>query len=134
MRDAAFGDDRLRKLAHLGGVAAKHRDFEAAFVIEMDVHCRDLMLVMFVVRTRQPFRQFARMVVEDIGQRRDAVSGDAVVDARPLEAKTRQIANRFGAVFDRSLSMNAANSAANSSDTLIVIRSMEPAPPPVRVT
>jgi hypothetical protein len=95
---APFGDDSLCKVADLGGVAAKHRDLEARIMVEMDVHCRDLMVMMLVVRIRQPFRQFAGMVVEDIGQRRNALSGDAVVDARPLEAETSEIANGLRAV------------------------------------
>ena len=67
-------------------------------MIEMDVHRRDLLTVMLVVRIGQPLRQLAGMVVEDIGERRDAIPGDGVVDARALKAKTREIANRFRAI------------------------------------
>jgi hypothetical protein len=95
---AAFGDDSLCKVADLGSVAPKHRDFEARVMIEMDVHRRDLMVMMVVVRIRQPFRQFAGMVVEDIRERRNAVSGDAVAEARLPEAETGEIANGFRAV------------------------------------
>ena len=98
VRDAAFGDDRFRKLAHRGGVAPKHRDFEAAVVIEMDVHRRDLMTVMVVVRIGQPLGQLARVVIEDVGEGRHAVPGDIAIDARPLEAKTREIAHRLRAI------------------------------------
>jgi hypothetical protein len=93
VRDAAFRYDRVRKLANLSCVPAKHHDFETTVVIEMDVHSRHLMAMVLVVRIRQALCQFAGVVVENIRERCDAFQRDAVIDARPLEAKTRKIAN-----------------------------------------
>ena len=96
--DAAFGDDRLRKLADFSSIPTKHRDLEATVVIEMNVHRRDVMAMMLVVRIRQPPRQLAGMVAEDIRQRGDAVSRNAAIDTRAIKAETREVANGFGAV------------------------------------
>lgn len=78
MRDAAFGDDRFRELVHLGGVAAKYCDFEALVVIEMDVHGRELMAMMLVMRVRELLRQVTGMMVEDVRECCDAVPGYVV--------------------------------------------------------
>jgi hypothetical protein len=48
-------------------------NFEAIVMIEMDVHRRDLTAIMLVVRIRQALREFAGMIVEQVGKRCDAL-------------------------------------------------------------
>jgi len=93
--DAPLGDNRLREFADLFSFAAKHGDLKAARMVEMDVHRRDLVVVMLVIRIGQPLRQLASVVVEDIGERRDAIAGKALIDAGALEAEAGEIAHRF---------------------------------------
>jgi hypothetical protein len=57
------------------------------------------MVMMLVVGIRQTLCQLAGMVVENIEERCDAFPGNAVINARPLQAKAREIANGLGAVF-----------------------------------
>ncbi len=64
----------------------------------MNVHRRDLKVMMIVLPIRQPFRQIARMVVENVGERRDALAGHAVIDPSLLETESREIAQRLGAI------------------------------------
>lgn len=60
--DAAFGDHRFGKFSYRGGVAAQHRDFETALMVEMNMQCRDLQFVMRVICPDQPLSQFSGMV------------------------------------------------------------------------
>jgi len=95
MGDAVLGDHRLSKFSYRGGIAAQHGDFETALMVEMNMQRRDLQLVVRVICPGQPLGEFPGVVVENIRKRRNAFSGDAVVGARPLEAKTRKIADRL---------------------------------------
>ena len=52
--DAALGDHGFRKLPHNRGFAAKHGHFKAILMIEMNVHRRDLEVVVCVMRIGQP--------------------------------------------------------------------------------
>jgi hypothetical protein len=56
VHDAAFGDHRFRESPNCGGVAAQHGNFEAAFVIEVNVHGRELQLMMLVMGIREALR------------------------------------------------------------------------------
>jgi hypothetical protein len=96
--DAAFGDDRLGEFSDLGGISPKHGDFQATFMIEMDVHRGDLQVVMGMVRVGQALGEFARVMVEDIGERRNAIPCHALIDAGALEAKAREITNSLGSI------------------------------------
>jgi len=96
--DVALGDHRFGKLPDPRSLPAQHRDFETIVVVEMNMHRRDLKIVMIVVRVGQPLRQLARVVIEDVGQRRDALSLRAVVDSRLLETEARQVAQRLGSI------------------------------------
>ncbi len=51
-------------------------------VIEMDMHGGNLNLMMIVMRACQPFRQLARMMVENIGQGGDAISRHIAVETQ----------------------------------------------------
>src|SRR5277367_3922175 len=67
-------------------------------MVEMNMHRCDLQIMMRVMRTGQPSRQFPCVVVEDIGQGRNALTGRVVIDPRALETETRKIADGLGAV------------------------------------
>ena len=96
--DAALGDHGLRKLPHHGGFATQDSDFETIVVIEMNMHRGDLKVVMRVMRIGQPPRQFPRVMIENIGERRDALTAHAVIDPRLLKTQAREIAHSLGSV------------------------------------
>lgn len=60
MPDAALGDDRPSKLPQRSGVAAKHGDFQATLVIQVNVHSGDLKIMMRMMRLVQTLRQLSR--------------------------------------------------------------------------
>ena len=74
------------------GIAAKHGQFEAIFVIEMNVQGRDLQFMVRVMGVCQPLRQFACVVVKHVGKRRDTFPGHAVMQVRLPETLAREIA------------------------------------------
>ena len=96
--DVALGDHRLGKFPDRGGAAAQDGDFEAIVVVEMNMHRRDLKIVMIVMCVRQSLRQFARVVIEDVGQGCDALSLRVVIDPRLLETEAGKVAQRLGSI------------------------------------
>ena len=62
------------------------------------MHRRDMKLMMIVVRIRQPLRQVTGMMVENIGERRSALTGHRVIDPCALEPETCKIANGLGPI------------------------------------
>lgn len=60
---------------------AQDRDFQAGLVVEMDVQGRDLEIVVAVLGLGEAASEVARLVVVDVGERRDA---EAVILARVL--------------------------------------------------
>ena len=78
VRNPALSDHGLGKFAHRRGVAAKHRQLKTVLMIEMDMHGRDLQFMVRMMSVCQPLRQFTCVVIEYIGQRRDALAGHAI--------------------------------------------------------
>ena len=89
---AALGDDVIGEFLHIGATALEHRDLHAAFVVKMHVQCclREIMAVVEI--PRQPLRQFARLMVVEIDQRRDARPGPADFDRSLLQAGAGKVA------------------------------------------
>ena len=83
--DAALGDHSLRELSRRRGFAAQDGDFQTILMVEMNVHRRDMKLVVRVMFLRQSRRQFPRVMIEDIGERRKTLTGHAVIDSRSLQ-------------------------------------------------
>ena len=86
MHHTAFGDHRFREISNRTGVAAQDGHFEATVGIQMDVHRCDLKTMMRVVGIGQSLRQFAGLMIVDVGKGGDARTGDATVDARLFES------------------------------------------------
>src|SRR5690242_17004183 len=69
---AALADRLVRQRPHRLDGTAQHRHFQAGIVIEMDVKRRDLQVVMLVLRSGKTLAELSRLVIVDIGQRRNA--------------------------------------------------------------
>jgi hypothetical protein len=95
---AALGDDVIGERLHLRALALQHRHLEAALVVEVHVERRLRQVVMVVEFLRQALGKVARMMVVDIDQRGDAMTGPGDLDRGLLEARARQIADRLRAV------------------------------------
>ena len=95
---AALGDDVVGELLHVGAAALEHGDLDAAFVIEMHVQRRMRQIVAVVKVAGQPLGQFARLVVVQVDQRRDARPRAADFGRGLLQAGAGEIADRLGAV------------------------------------
>ena len=67
---------------------AQHRDLEAGLVVEMNMQCRHLEIVVAVLRLGEPPAEIARLVVVDIGQGGDA-EAVALVRRRRLQPLAR---------------------------------------------
>ena len=66
--DPSFGDDMIGKLLHLFAGSLQHRHLHAAFVVQVHMQ-RGLREIMMIVEvTREPFRQFALVMVIDVNQ------------------------------------------------------------------
>ena len=79
MAYAAFGDDVIGEFPHVATASLQHRHFHAPLVIQMNVQRRLREIVMIVEIARQPFRQFALMMIVDINK-----SGDALLQSTGL--------------------------------------------------
>jgi hypothetical protein len=67
VRNPALSDHGLGKFAHRRGVAAKHRQLKTVLMIEMNMHGRDLQLMVRMMGVCQPLRQFTCVVIEHVG-------------------------------------------------------------------
>ena len=65
--NAALGDHGLRKLSDDLCVAAQHRHFKTALGIEVNMHRRDLQIVVGMVRVGEALGQFANMMIVNVG-------------------------------------------------------------------
>ena len=79
MAHAAFGDDAIGEFPPVAAASLQDRHFHATLVIQMNVQRRLREIMMIVEVARQPFWQFALMVVVDINQ-----SGDALLQPTGL--------------------------------------------------
>ena len=80
-------------VSHAASLQDRH--LHALFVIQMNMERRLREIMMIVEVARQPFRQFALMVVVDIDQGGDALSGSADLRRVLLQTGSPQIAYRF---------------------------------------
>lgn len=74
MANAALGNDVIGESPHLGALAPQHRDLKAALAIDVYVKCSLRQIVMLMKFLRQALRQFARGMVKNIADGRDAVT------------------------------------------------------------
>jgi aryl-alcohol dehydrogenase-like predicted oxidoreductase len=107
MADAALRDHVVGKMLHLARLAAQHRDFKAATVIEMHMHGGQREIVMIVEAVREPLRQFARFMIVDIDEGCNARAADPTFLGRLPHAGTGEIADRFRTVLVSALSDHA---------------------------
>src|ERR1700757_3686780 len=93
---AALADRVVGELLHRAGRASQHRDLEAAVVIEMDVHRRDLQVVMALLRLGEPLAELARLVVIDISEGGDSVAVSRILLSFPRLRVAQDVAQRLG--------------------------------------
>lgn len=72
---AAFRHKGIGKTSDVGAQALQNDRFQAVFVVQMAVHGRHRQIVMIVLQTYQPFGQFAFVMVIDIGEIGNAMTG-----------------------------------------------------------
>ena len=77
---AALGDDVIGEFLHIGASPLENCDFETALVIEVYVKRRLRKVVVLVEVSRKAPRQFARLVVVDVDERRHARPRSADLD------------------------------------------------------
>jgi hypothetical protein len=95
VRDPALRDYGLRKFAYDRCVAAKHSQLETVLVIEMNMQGCDLQVMVRVMRVCQPLRQFARVMIEHVGKRRNTFPAYAIMELCLSETSAREIAERL---------------------------------------
>jgi hypothetical protein len=95
---AALRDNALGEMSNFVGSAAQQGHLHAAFMIEMDVHGGERQIVMLVERTRQAFRQLARLVVVDVDKSRDALSRAAGLLVGLPYSGAGEVADRLGSI------------------------------------
>jgi len=95
---AAFGDNSLGKFPHSRRLSPQHGHLKTVFMIEVNMHRRDVEVVMIVMRVGKPLGQFAGMMVVDIGQRRKSSTGPSALKPGMPQPKARQIAQGLRAV------------------------------------
>ena len=91
VRHAALGDDAISEIPHRPGLSPEHGHLETVLMIEMHMHGRNMEVMMIVMRGCEPFRQFAGVMVEDVRQRRKALSFAFRVEAGVLQTQARDI-------------------------------------------
>ena len=129
VRDAALCDDAIGEISHRPGLSSQHRHLETVLVIEMHMHGRHMEVMMLVMRGCEPFRQFAGVMVEHVRERGKALSFAFRIEARMLQAEAGEYPVRLRSDWHSlRLPMKALSSAANSSDMLIVTRSIPQSP------
>lgn len=98
MTYAAFRNQGIGKTPDIGGQAFQNDCFQAVFVVEMAVHGRHRQIVMIVLQTHQPLGQFAFVMVIDIREIGNAMTGWRVALAVSLNGATDQVTHRLRAV------------------------------------
>ncbi len=95
---ASFRHQRIRKLSYFGHGSMQDDALEAILVVEMGMHCGYRQVVMVMLQMRQAFREFALVVIIDIAQVGDAVTGCRMRASGGLQLSAQHVAHRFGAV------------------------------------
>jgi hypothetical protein len=95
---AALGDDVVGEFLYFGAAALQHGDFETAIVIEMDVQRGVREIVPLVEVAREPFGQFARLVVVHIDESGNTRPGAGDFGGGLLQPGASEVADRLGAV------------------------------------
>lgn len=91
----AFGDQHIGKLSDIRLLALENDAFQTMIMIEMGVHRRDRQIMMIVLQGRQALRQFAFMMVVNIGEVGHALAmGDGTL-AVALDRAANEIAHGF---------------------------------------
>ena len=98
MADSGVGDGCLGELPQRAGFPLQNDHFQAIFVVQMDMQRRQHQIVAGMLRFRQSPRQFPLVVVIDVGQTADGMTGAAVSCTVLLHSAAQQIADRLGTV------------------------------------
>ena len=98
MADAAFGHQRVGKLSDVGCRAFQNNRFETIVVIKVAVQRCHGQVVVVVLQAGQAFGQFAFVVVIDVGQVGNTVTGRRFALAIALDGAADQVAHGFRAV------------------------------------
>jgi hypothetical protein len=75
MTHSALGHQHPGELPDLRGPTLENDRFQAVFVIEMAMHRRHRQVVVIMLHAGQPLGKLALVVVEYVGQGRDAMAG-----------------------------------------------------------
>jgi hypothetical protein len=96
--NAAFGNDVVGKMLHVGAAAFEHGHLHATVVVQMNVQ-RCLREVMVIVKVGgKAFRQFALVVIIDIDECGKTLLRATDFRRALLEAGPGEIAHRFGTI------------------------------------
>ena len=98
MAHAALGDDVIGEFLHIGASPLENCDFKTALVIEVYVKRRLRKVVVLVEVSGKALRQFARLGIVDVDERRHAWPRSADLDGSLLQAGAGEVADRLGAV------------------------------------
>ena len=98
MAHPALGDDMVGERLHVGAASFQHRHLQAAIVVDVHMKRRLREAVVVVKILGQPLRQFARRMVVDITQGRDAVAAALDLRAQCSETAAQEIADRLGTI------------------------------------
>src|SRR6185437_4394591 len=80
---AALADRVVGELLDRARGAAQHRHLQAAVVVEMDVHGRDLQVVVPMLCLGQPLAELPGLVIVDVGEGGDAMAVTGFLPALP---------------------------------------------------
>ena len=98
MTYAALGHQQPGELPDLRGPTLENDRFQAVFVIEMAMHRRHRQVVVIMLHAGQPLGKLALVVVEYVGQGRDAMAGRRIILAVALDGPADQVTHRFRAI------------------------------------
>jgi hypothetical protein len=95
--DTALGNELVGELTHALDAAFEHHGLDALIVIQMRVHRRYREFVMGVLNACQSFRQFALVVIVNVGKIRNAGAACIALLGAHLQVIAQYVANRLAA-------------------------------------
>ena len=95
---AALGDNAVRKNTNIIGRPTQDHRLQAGVVIQMNVQSRQADVMVVVLALGQPSRQFAFIVIEDVGQAADAIGGGSGFQPFAFQFFPDDVANSLGPV------------------------------------
>lgn len=98
MAHAAFGDQRIGELSDIRLLPLENDAFQTMIVIEMGVHRCHRQIVMIMLQRGQALRQFAFVVVVNIGKIGDTLALGHCPLAILLDRAANEVANGLGTI------------------------------------